>query len=268
MWRRTLRISALTFMRGCSAPPAERRPLALTKFRGLNVCSFQVPLMIISCVTSATAFFAEENASVGVTLKAVRLVGATSLRFLSASIAGLSRLARFWRSFCTSSATASTAAVKALVALSMAIHRFFIATPEPTLPTSPSASSRTSLVAPPLALTTLKTCTSGLPSLEYCSPSAVSFHPSRFMGALLVRSAASSDLMRPTSFSWSQPFCSASTTESAISPFSWMISTTASRVAMACKKGRYLAARRKGHGAVGRGDGAYPGTPSDPLGPA
>mmetsp|Transcript_52141 Transcript_52141/g.153864 ORF Transcript_52141/g.153864 Transcript_52141/m.153864 type:complete len:206 (-) Transcript_52141:271-888(-) len=166
MCRSTLRISVLTFMRGWSAPPLLLAPLTLLKFRGLNSWSFQAPLTSISFVTSATALaFCTVSVAVGVTLKMVRLVGMTILRFFSASSPALSRLAKELRSFWTSSVTESMAGVKAFVALSIAIHLFFIAAPDPTFPTSPRAASRSSFVAEPLALTALKTCTSGLPSL-------------------------------------------------------------------------------------------------------
>jgi len=68
-----------------------------------------------------------------------------------------------FRSAWTSSVTLATEGVKAFVALSIAIHLFFMATPLPTLPASPRAWSRSSFVHEPFALMQLKTCTSGLP---------------------------------------------------------------------------------------------------------
>lgn len=71
-------------------------------------------------------------ASVFWTANDVVLVGETSFRFFSASSFSLGSVARPLRSALTSSVTLSATGVKALVALSTAIHRFFTATPVPT----------------------------------------------------------------------------------------------------------------------------------------
>mmetsp|Transcript_86671 Transcript_86671/g.269391 ORF Transcript_86671/g.269391 Transcript_86671/m.269391 type:complete len:217 (+) Transcript_86671:733-1383(+) len=164
MSNRMLRISERTFMSGWRLPPVHRAPLALVKLKLLNSCSFQDPLRTISAVKSARALLVPSaNFSVLHTWNAVVLVGATSFLFFKASTASLPRLSRAFKCVCVSSTTASAVAVNSLVALSSETHLFFMATPRPTLPTSPNAASTSLLPVVPLCLTKLKTCTSGLP---------------------------------------------------------------------------------------------------------
>mmetsp|Transcript_83534 Transcript_83534/g.258312 ORF Transcript_83534/g.258312 Transcript_83534/m.258312 type:complete len:329 (-) Transcript_83534:21-1007(-) len=232
--RRMLRISVLTFMRGCKQPPVQRAPLALEKLRVLKALSFHVPFRIISAVNSASALLPPRaNFSVLHTRKAVVLVGATSFLFFRGSTASLPRLSRARRLACVSSTTESQEAANALVCLSREIQRFFIATPTPTLPASPSAASTASLVTGPSRLTKLKTCTSGLPASQYCWPSAVSFQPSRFIGVVVIRSSASRDLRTPTRDRWSQPRAAARAHESGTSPSFWRTDRRASFISPA-----------------------------------
>mmetsp|Transcript_41266 Transcript_41266/g.76787 ORF Transcript_41266/g.76787 Transcript_41266/m.76787 type:complete len:214 (+) Transcript_41266:845-1486(+) len=203
----TWRISVLTLFKGCRCPPVQGTPLTLVRLKGLKVMLLQLPLMIISDVKSATAFWeAAENLSVFSTEKAVKLVGAMSFRFFSASNWALPRELRDCSSFCVPSSTVSTDNVQTLVALSIDTHLFFMHVPMPILAIAPSAASTSALATEPLDLMKLKTWNSGLPFLQYCSPSSVSFQPSRLMGCAVTCSSAWRDLIAPTSTSWSQPF--------------------------------------------------------------
>mmetsp|Transcript_5612 Transcript_5612/g.15752 ORF Transcript_5612/g.15752 Transcript_5612/m.15752 type:complete len:202 (+) Transcript_5612:1122-1727(+) len=192
----------------------------------------------MSAVTSATALLLEPNWSVFRTWKEVVLVGATSFLFFSGSILSRSRLDKAARSAFTSSVTLSATGLKAFVPLSTATQPFLTATPLPSLPASPRASSMAAFVDEPFSLTNSKTCTSGLPFSKYDWASGVSFHPSRFVAVDVVHPSASSDLMTPTSLSWSQPFFPASSTESGISLLASKIEMTSSFVGAAIAAGR------------------------------
>mmetsp|Transcript_170189 Transcript_170189/g.413729 ORF Transcript_170189/g.413729 Transcript_170189/m.413729 type:complete len:217 (-) Transcript_170189:229-879(-) len=173
--RNVSRNCCLTFSSGWTCPPFGGAPAPGTRLYALKSASLQDPLMIISCVRSACAFFrSNANAAPLEMTYVFHASSLTSLRFLirtSSSFCGTPHAAPFsWTAARCSRATSSTAAAfrstlgsAPFSALTIPTHRHCIACLNPTSPTAASTLALNSASVHPSAGIAAYACASGVP---------------------------------------------------------------------------------------------------------